>query len=125
MPRKSPVTAAMGRRMAARLGIFAVLFQAILFGWHHHDLTVAGRLPVPVVEKPAVPPQSADDEDGCEICQVLHHLNAAPVDMVAAQPPLAVVRGDGATDAVVVARALALAFRARAPPPRLTLSLAD
>jgi hypothetical protein len=105
-----------GQKLAARLGLFAVLFQAILFGWHHHDLIVAGRLPVPIVEKAPVTPQVVDDEDGCEICQVLHHLTAAPVDVAAAPPPLAVARISVAGKTATVARTRALAFRARAPP---------
>jgi len=109
--RRSPV-----RRLAARLGLFAVLFQVVLFGWHHHELSLAGPLRVPIVENPAGSPQPADDEDGCEICQVLHHLTAAPVDVAAAPPPLAVVRISVAGKTATVARTRALAFRARAPP---------
>jgi len=104
-----------GRRVAARLGLFALLFQAILFGWHHHELNLAGRLPASIVENPAATPQIADDEDGCEICQILHHLTAATVDAATATTPLAVSLGSIAGDAAFV-RATALAFRARAPP---------
>ena len=104
------------RRLAMRLGLFAVLFQAVLFGWHHHDLHVAGRLPASILENPAAPSQLAVDEDGCEICQVLHHLTAAPVDVAAAPPPLAVARISVAGKTATVARTRALAFRARAPP---------
>ena len=101
----------------ARLGIFAILFQAILFGWHHHDVVFAGSLPAPVVQNNAPPIQPAlDDEDGCEICSVLHHLTAAPVEFAAAPmpPPITVILRLG--DAASVAQASALAFRARAPP---------
>ena len=105
-----------GRGLAARLGLFAVLFQAILFGWHHHDLTFAGRLPATIVEKPAAAPQAVDDEDGCEICQVLHHLTAAPVNIDGALPPPAVGPVSIAGEAILLALTLALAFRARAPP---------
>jgi hypothetical protein len=104
------------RRLAARLGLFAVLFQAVLFGWHHHELNFAGRLPAPIVENPAASPQVADDEDGCEICQVLHHLSAAPIDLVAAPPPLAVAVSSLAGSNAFVARGFARAFHARAPP---------
>jgi|SRR5665213_129282 len=97
------------------LAVFAILFQAALFGWHHHDLNLAGRLPAPIIENPAASPQVADDEDSCEICQVLHHLSAAPVDVTAAPPP-AVATGPNPAPGVVIARASALAFRARAPP---------
>jgi hypothetical protein len=104
------------RQLAAKLGLLAVLFQAILFGWHHHELNRAGRLPVPVVENPAASPQIADDADGCEICQVLHHLTAAPVDFAVAPSPLAVAVSSAASDTAFVARNAVLAFRARAPP---------
>ena len=106
----------LGRALAARLGLFAVLFQAILFGWHHHDLIVAGRLPVPVIENPAASPQIADDEDGCEICQVLHHMTAAPVDIAGAPPSLAIAAVSASGDITFAVRTPALAFRARAPP---------
>lgn len=101
---------------AARLGLFAILFQAILFGWHHHDLALAGNLPAPVIENSTTQPQALDDEDSCEICSVLHHLTAAPVDLLAVPPPppIAVALISGA--ATVIAQTLALAFRARAPP---------
>jgi hypothetical protein len=104
------------RRLAMRLGLFAVLFQAVLFGWHHHDLHVAGRLPASILENPAAPSQLAVDEDGCEICQVLHHLTAAPVDVAAALPPLTTAVASVSDDDAFVARPPALAFCARAPP---------
>jgi len=104
------------RGFAARLGIFAVLFQAILFGWHHHDLNLAGRLPSSIIEKPAATPQMSDDADGCEICQVLHHLTAAPVDIIAARPPFLPAAISFGDNSGFVAASSALAFHARAPP---------
>lgn len=103
-------------KLAARLGLFAVLFQAVLFGWHHHDLSFAGRLPAPVIEKPAPSPQVADEEDGCEICQVLHHVTAAPVYFPAAIAPRTIAAAASMGDIAFVARAAALGFHARAPP---------
>jgi hypothetical protein len=104
------------RRPAACLGLFAILFQAILFGWHHHDLALPGRLPAPVIENAAASAQPVDDEDGCEICQVLHHLTAATVDFSAAVPLVGVIADLIAVDPEPVAGSPALAFRARAPP---------
>jgi hypothetical protein len=104
------------RAMTARLGLLAVLFQAILFGWHHHDLTFPGRLPMPVVENQSAAAQIADDEDGCEICQVLHHLTAAPVEFPAIEPPRAVIAGSVDRDPAMVRGTAAAAFQARAPP---------
>jgi hypothetical protein len=104
------------RSAAATLGLFAVLFQAILFGWHHHDLIVAGRLAVPVIEKPAATPQVIDDEDRCEICQVLHHLTAATVDFAGAPPLLALATAAAAPDTAFAVRGPTASFHARAPP---------
>ena len=104
------------RWSAVRLGLFAVLFQAVLFGWHHHDLVFAGRHGAPVAANPTAPPQAVDDEDGCDICQVLHHLTAAPTDLAAAPPPPAVAAACVTGKADIAAAAPALAFRARAPP---------
>jgi hypothetical protein len=104
------------RRAAASFGLFAVLLQALLFGWHHHDIRVSGRLPWAVVENPAASPQALDDEDRCEICQVLHHQSATSVDFAAAPRPLAVADRLVAGHPAIAARSPALAFRARAPP---------
>src|SRR5277367_2070946 len=111
MPRRmSPIGRPM-RRLAARLGLFAVLFQAVLFGWHHHDLRFSRHLPAAIVENPSTSPQIADDADGCEICQILHHQNAAPVALAAVPPPHAIAATRITGDAAFVARSPALAFR--------------
>jgi hypothetical protein len=107
---------ARARAVTARLGLLAVLFQALLFGWHHHDLRFARHLPAAVIENPAAAPIAADDEDCCEICQVLHHMTAAPVDIAAAPPPLPVAGVSVSGSAAFAARTPNLAFRARAPP---------
>jgi len=105
------------RLLGTRLGLFAVLLQAILFGWHHHELHFAGHLPSPVIENRSTVPQPADDDaDGCEICQVLHHLTATPVDFVGAAPPLAIAAGPFVAVRAIVSHATILAFRSRAPP---------
>lgn len=104
------------RKLGVRLGLFAVLFQAILFGWHHHALIVASRLPAPVIEKPAAAPQAVDDADGCEICQVLHYLTAVPTHVAGALPPPAAGSVSIAGEAILLALTLGLAFHARAPP---------
>lgn len=103
-------------RLAAKLGLFALLFQAILFGWHHHGLPFVGRLAVPVLQNPTAAPQLADNEDSCEICQVLHHLTAAPVYVVIAPLPLLAASASIAVEPSFFAHTFALAFRARAPP---------
>ncbi|HXP03616.1 MAG TPA: hypothetical protein VN808_05810 [Stellaceae bacterium] len=98
------------------MAIFAILFQAILFGWHHHELVLTGHLPAAVIENHAGTPQALDDEDGCEICQVLHHLFAAPVDVAASLLSHAPAAYRIAGEPAFTARSPALAFRARAPP---------
>ena len=105
-----------GRRPAALLGLFAILFQAVLFGWHHHDLAFSGGGPQRVICSNASASQAADDEDGCEICQVLHHQAASAGDGIAAPMPGFAASLSIAAAPVFIAQPLALAFRARAPP---------
>ena len=108
----------MAGAFGVKLGLFAILFQAILFGWHHHELSVSGRLPFPIVENHSTGSQPADDDaDGCEICQVLHHLTATPVDFTGAAPLLALTACLLVTVPAVVSHTAVLAFRSRAPPP--------
>jgi hypothetical protein len=106
------------RRRVALLGVFAVLFQAILFGWHHHPLPPLGAHAATSVKAAdggaPLSPVSADDD--CDICAALHHSSAAPGEFAAfAPPPLgaaAIFLPDPAPRASVAARA----FQARAPP---------
>jgi len=116
MRRHSTIIRKSARRLAARFGVFAILFQAILFGWHHHDLIFAGRLPAPVVETPSASPQVADDEDGCEICQVLHHQALSTGNGIVTPLPGMAPSPSVAADPGWIDRTLAWAFRARAPP---------
>jgi hypothetical protein len=105
------------RRPTALLAIAAILFQALLFGWHHHELLFAARLSHAVASAPdgaASPP--GEDADGCEICQTLHHQSAATPEALFAPalPPLSAAPAPHEAEFTV--GALALAFRARAPP---------
>ncbi|HTZ34879.1 MAG TPA: hypothetical protein VMB84_02575 [Stellaceae bacterium] len=104
------------RRATARLAGIAILFQAVLFGWHHHDLPIRGQLPLPVVENAAAVAQPADDADGCEICQVLHHLFAAAPDIGDPPPSPGTVAVAAQSAAARLSGSRTLAFRARAPP---------
>jgi hypothetical protein len=108
--------ARLARAASVRLGLFAILFQAILFGWHHHDIGFARHLPAAVVENPAAAPLPADDEDGCEICQTLHHQTAANIDFVAPPPQAGIAAGLPAGNTAFIVHPCAAAFRARAPP---------
>jgi hypothetical protein len=100
----------------AGLAVFAILFQALLFGWHHHEPVLTGHLPTTVFENNDASAQALDDEDGCEICQVLHHLFAAPVDEAAPPPRHAIAADRLLGEAWLAARRFAPAFYARAPP---------
>jgi hypothetical protein len=108
------------RRRVARLAVFAVLFQAMLFGWHHHSLPAMARSAHPIVSlhHDALPLSPAAAEDGCEICIALHHLSASPLDFAA--PPLPPIGTAVAylPDQAFLDRAIDRAFHARAPPPR-------
>lgn len=109
---------ARNRRLTALIGVAAILFQAILFGWHHHDLAFSGRLTHAVASAPigASPSPPDTDADGCEICQTLHHQSAATPEALfaPAPPPLAALPDPYGAE--FIAAALAPAFRARAPP---------
>jgi hypothetical protein len=105
-------------RPVALLGIFVMLFQALLFGWHHHDLAFAARGAPPALSAPASGniDTPATDADECEICIALHHQAAAAlafmVPPVPADPASVVYRSDLA----VRGRGADPAFQARAPP---------
>jgi hypothetical protein len=105
-------------KRVALLGIFAIFFQAILFGWHHHDLVVAEGGTALALSAPASGSTSfpATDADGCEICIALHHQAAAPLAfMVASVPGLAAApRAEG--DRAFFVLADYRAFHSRAPP---------
>jgi hypothetical protein len=103
---------------AALLGIFAILFQAILFGWHHHDLAFAARGAPPALSAPAVgsagiPAVGADE---CEICILLHHQATTPLAFMAAPMPVGTASVVYLTDLALPGRGSERVFQARAPP---------
>jgi hypothetical protein len=108
------------RRRVARLAVFAVLFQAMLVGWHHHPLPAMARTGHPILSlhHAGLPLSPAGAEDSCEICIALHHLSASPLDC--AVPPLPPIGAAAAylPDQAFPDRAIDRAFHARAPPPR-------
>jgi hypothetical protein len=105
------------RRRVALLGILAILFQAILFGWHHHPLAPASRGAEPVAHGQGSAPLSpATAEDDCDICQALHHLNASPGEFAALPLPAGPASALHLPDFVLADRASELPFQARAPP---------
>jgi hypothetical protein len=108
------------RRRVARLAVFAVLFQAMLFGWHHHSLPAMARSGHPILSlhNANLPLSPATAEDGCEICIALHHLSASPLDFAVPPPPSIGTAVVHLPAEAFLDRALDRAFHARAPPPR-------
>jgi hypothetical protein len=105
------------RRRVALLGVVAVLFQAILSGWHHHPLPPNSRAAQPiVVASGAVPLSPAAAEDDCDICRALHHLRAAPGEFAALAAPAAAVMALPLPGLMLAGRGSERAFQARAPP---------
>jgi len=106
------------RRRTALLGVVAILFQAILFGWHHHELHFAGRQssPTAIVTNGTAPPLSEADGDCCEICLTLHHQSAAAPEFAFAPPPPPRAAAPVRDETALIVRPCALAFQARAPP---------
>ena len=106
-----------GRRWIALLGILAILFQAILFGWHHHQLAPSSHSAQPVVHANETAPLSpATAEDDCDICAALHHLTGAPGEFAALPLPAAIAAVVHRQTRVLVDRTGERGFRARAPP---------
>jgi len=106
------------RRRIALLAVFAVLFQAVLFGWHHHPghFAVAGHAPVVAFQHGGGPLSPATADDECEVCGALHHLTAAPGEYLAAAPPCFPAVPAASTAAARLHDAPTLSFQARAPP---------
>ena len=104
-------------RRVALLAVLAVLFQAILFGWHHHELSLpSGDAPALAFPAGGAPPEPADLDDDCDICQALHHLSAAPGEVVALAVPDAAASALLLPASIFIERAGERAFQARAPP---------
>jgi hypothetical protein len=105
------------QRKRALLGVFAILLQAILFGWHEHPLPVsAGHQPVLRSQGGAAPLSPSLEDEHCQICIGLHHLSAAPGEFMEFAPPPRIRSQKNAAETDPVAGAARLAFHARAPP---------
>jgi hypothetical protein len=103
------------RRGAAFLGIFAILLQAALFGWHHHPLSLSAR-GAPTIVAPVGPSTPVLTDDDCQICFALSHHAATPVDFVAAPVSCPVPLRLAAGGTVWVPARSYVLFRSRAPP---------
>ena len=106
------------RRRVALIGALAVLFQAVLFGWHNHPVPLAGRGPLPsvVAANGAAPLSPADAEDGCEICAALHHLSVSPIEFALLPMPTSDGSAPSVPARVLSVRTCQRGFHARAPP---------
>ena len=105
------------RRRVALLGCLAILLQAILFGWHHHELALASQGTMPAAHGEGSAPLSpATAEDDCDICQALHHLRATPGEVASLPLPPGAASAPALADLVLQGRGSQRAFQARAPP---------
>jgi hypothetical protein len=104
------------RRRIASLGVFIILFQAILFGWHTHPLPLASRGALMVSAAPAGSLPALADTDDCDICAALHHHGAAPIEFAALTVPPITAERVYAFTLALLARAPSRGFQARAPP---------
>jgi len=78
-----------GRRVAALTGAFAILVQAVLFGWHHHEIPFRqhAAFGVTILAPPTSPAMPAADDHDCQICFALGHHGALTVDFFAPSLP--------------------------------------
>jgi hypothetical protein len=106
------------RRSTALLGVFAVLLQAALFGWHHHllPLTPSGAPAVLAAHTSGGDPTPVQADDNCQICFALSHHGAAPVDFLAAPVSAPVPLRLAAVETVWAPLPSYILFRSRAPP---------
>jgi len=105
------------RRRVALLGCLAILLQANLFGWHHHELALPSHGAPPAAYGEGDAPLSpAAAEDDCDICQALHHLRTAPGEVALLQLPGGAASPLGFPEIAPQGRGFPSAFQARAPP---------
>ncbi len=105
------------QRRLALLGVAAILFQAILFGWHYHELALPSRGAQPALHAAGTaPPAPSSAADDCDICIALHHFSAAPVALVALPLPTLTAFAAPRPAEILGDPAARRAFQARAPP---------
>jgi hypothetical protein len=110
-------TSRASRLTSAVLGITAILFQAMMFAWHHHAPPFsshgAPRIAALAAGGPEMP--AAADRD-CQICFALAHHGAVPVHLFAVTPPEQRLLKQFWTATVVLSLAAYLLFQPHAPP---------
>ena len=104
-------------RRVALIGVTAILFQAFLFGWHHHSVALPQSSgPIANVHSATQPPEPATAEELCEICTVLHQQSAAPLAFITPPLPSAIAATTDLPASVFYDQAGTRGFDARAPP---------
>ena len=69
--------------MAALFAVWAVLVQALIPAFHHHDGVIGGRHEQGGSDQP-----DQDDDDDCPICQVAHAIGTAVLPGAPSHPIL-------------------------------------
>ena len=117
MNRRPFPTQTKASRRVALIGLAAILFQAILFGWHHHAVALPQSSgPIASVHSATQPPEPATAEELCEICAVLHQQSAAPLAFITPPEPSAIAAAADLAASVFYDRAGTRGFNARAQP---------
>ena len=107
----------MARRRVALIGVAAILFQAFLFGWHHHALALPQSSgPIASLQSATQPLVPATSQDLCDICAVLHQQSALPLAFVTPSVPCCTGVATRRRQADPIGRTDARVFQARAPP---------
>jgi len=109
------------RRGTACVGVFTLLFQAMLFAWHSHPLPVSPRNVAAAVSAFPATGHGASglEDDDCQICFALSHHSAAPIDFLLPSPPREAASSATRVEENLARLARYLQFRSRAPPSRL------
>ena len=102
--------------LVAVIAVAAILFQALLFGWHHHAVSVARVGPDASLYSHLRLKPAAVAEDSCEICAILHHQSASPLAFAAPPIPSPIPSAINLPAPVFLDRADSRGFHARAPP---------
>ena len=107
----------MARRRVALIGVAAILFQAFLFGWHHHAVALPQSSgPTASLHGATQPPVPGTAQELCEICAVLHQQSVAPLAFVTPPVPCCTGVATRRSEADPIGRTDERIFQARAPP---------
>lgn len=104
------------RRTTALLASFAVLFQALAFGWHQHELPFAASGSAVITFAVAGSETPASTDRDCPICFAIAHHGAVPAKLFAPPPPDGQALRQVPSATVGDPRSRYFLFRSRAPP---------